>query len=61
MKRKITALYIAPPVGVIRYIVRQKENWWSCWHYIKDGQYPRLFTHEEILEQGLLKGATIID
>lgn len=49
MRRKIIELYFGDGHHLsIRYIVRYKEHWWSRWHYLMDGRYPRLFTSEEI-------------
>lgn len=47
MKRKITALILGDQ---IRYTVQKKDHWWNCWHYIYDGQYPRLFSLAELVK-----------
>lgn len=46
MKVRITSLYLG--MGIIRYIVKCKEHLWCRWHYMMDGQYPRLFSKEEL-------------
>ncbi|MBQ0076814.1 MAG: hypothetical protein KBS69_06760 [Bacteroidales bacterium] len=46
MKREIAQIHLG--CGLDRYVVRYKKHWWSRWHYIMDGGYPRLFTSEEI-------------
>jgi uncharacterized membrane protein len=46
MKVRITSLYLG--MGLVRYVVKRKEHWWCRWHYIMDGQHPRLFSKEEL-------------
>lgn len=41
MKIKATRLLIGE---AHYYVVQTKKHWWSRWHYIYDGAYPRLFT-----------------
>ena len=45
MRYKVTQLLIG---DVQRYTVQTREHWWSKWHYIMDGQYPRLFSNKEL-------------
>ena len=46
MKYRIYALYLDN--GIVRFTVKTKEHWWNRWHYIYDGQYPRLFQEDEL-------------
>lgn len=46
MKREITELYLGD--CHCRYVIRYKKHWWSRWHYMMDGKYPRLFTKDEL-------------
>lgn len=46
MKTRLHQLYFGD--GIIRYTIEQKAHWWSRWHYMMDGKYPRLFTREEL-------------
>ena len=45
-KRKITCLLLGDQY---RYTVERKEHWYSKWHFIYDGQYPRLFKLTELV------------
>lgn len=51
IKRKITALYLGE--GIIRYTVENKFRWWQRWHYMMNGNYPRLFSAEELQLLGI--------
>ena len=53
VRRKITALYLGE--GIIRYTVQNKFKWWQRWHYMMDGNYPRLFSAEELQLLGIKK------
>lgn len=53
VRRKITALYLGE--GIIRYTVQNKFRWWQRWHYVMDGNYPRLFSAEELQLLGIKK------
>lgn len=50
MKTRISKLYFGD--GVIRYTIQHKEHWWQKWYFMMDGQYPRLFTSEEVILLG---------
>lgn len=45
-KIRISKLYFGN--GVIRYTLERKEHWWSKWHYMMDGNYPRLLSEDEL-------------
>lgn len=45
-KTKITTLYLGE--GIIRYTIEHKEHWYSRWHFMMDGSYPRLFNENEL-------------
>jgi hypothetical protein len=51
IRRKITALYLGG--GVIRYTVQNKFRWWQRWHYMMNGDLPRLFSAEELQLLGI--------
>lgn len=46
-KRRISCLLLG---DCYRYTVERKEHWYNRWHYINDGQYPRLFTLAKLIE-----------
>lgn len=45
MKYRVTPLLIG---DMVRFTVETKNHWWNRWHYIFDGNYPRLFSSEEL-------------
>lgn len=45
MRYKITPLLIG---DCERFTVETKEHWWNGWHFIFDGEYPRLFSSEDL-------------
>ena len=45
MKYRITPLLIG---DMVRFTVETKNHWWNRWQYIFDGNYPRLFSSEEL-------------
>lgn len=45
-KIRISKLYFGE--GIIMYTVEHKVHWYSRWHFMMDGNYPRLFSAEEL-------------
>lgn len=45
-KTNISKLYLGE--GIIRYTLQHKDHWYSRWHYMMDGDYPRLFSKDEL-------------
>lgn len=45
-KTRISELYMGE--GVIRYTIEHKDQWYSRWYFMMDGNYPRLFSSEEL-------------
>ena len=51
MKRRIHEIIIG---DALRYVVQTKWHWWEKWHYLMDGNQPRLFTKEELHKFNLI-------
>lgn len=45
-KTRISKLYFGE--GIIRYIIEYKDHWYSKWHFVIDGDYPQLFSEENL-------------
>ena len=56
MKQKISELIIG---DVLRYTVQTKKHWWSRWHFIMDGTFPRLFKADELVKFGFVKSVPV--
>lgn len=45
-KTRISKLYFGE--GIIRFTIEHKDHWYSKWHFMMDGKYPRLFSKDEL-------------